>query len=65
LGYIDPKGHSEMPQSTEILKIRCTRKNRIGFKLYAAHFDNYNDALESLLDSGEKLEVLRRDKIRV
>ena len=64
MGYIDPKGHSEMPQSTEILKIRCTRKNRIGFKLYAAHFDNYNDALESLLDAGEKLEVLRRDKIR-
>ncbi len=53
-----------MPQSTELLKIRCTRKNRIGFKVYAAYFDNYNDALESLLDAGEKLEILRREKIR-
>jgi len=53
-----------MPQSSTILRIRCTQKNRVGFKMYAAHFDSYNDALESLLDAGEKLEVLRRDKIR-
>ena len=64
MGHRGHKGHNEMPQSTELLKIRCTRKNRIGFKVYAAYFDNYNDALESLLDAGEKLEVLRREKIR-
>ena len=64
MGLRGHKGHNEMPQSTELLKIRCTRKNRIDFKVYAAYFDNYNDALESLLDAGEKLEVLRREKIR-
>lgn len=64
MGLRGHKGHNEMPQSTELLKIRCTRKNRVGFKVYAAYFDNYNDALESLLDAGEKLEVLRRQKIR-
>ena len=53
-----------MTEGNEILRIRCSRKNRIAFKVYAAYFDSYNEALASLLDAGGKLDELRRGRIK-
>ena len=57
-------GDTYMPQSSEILRIRCTQKNKIGFKVYAAYFTTYNEALASLLDAGDKLDIIRRSRIK-
>ena len=53
-----------MTQLVEMLRIRCTRAVKIDFKVYAAKFDTYNAALEALLEDSEKVDVLRKSKIK-
>ena len=48
-----------------MVRIRCTKERKVEFKRYAAAFDTYDEALESLLDAGKRLDELRRDKIKV
>ena len=53
-----------MSNSTEMLRIRCTKENMQEFKVYAAHYGTYNKALETLLADSKKLDIVRSQKIK-
>ena len=48
----------------EMLRIRCSKGVKTDFKVYAARFDTYNDALKSLIEDSKKLDILRSSKIK-
>ena len=54
----------QMPNRTEILRIRCSSETMRKFKRIAVDFDTYEDALNSVIPDDKKLTQWIEDMIK-